>query len=43
MITPEYLNEVMYGVEEKLSMVNEAILKIIVERITASFKKGEDD
>lgn len=43
MITPEYLNEIMYGVEDRLSVVNNAILKKIVERIKASFKKGEDN
>lgn len=43
MITPEYLNEIMYGVEDKLSKVNEYLLQRIVKRIMATFENGDGE
>lgn len=43
MITPEYLNEIMYGVEDKLLVVNEYLLQIMIERIMATFENGDGE
>jgi len=43
MITPDYLNEIMYGVEDRLSEVNEYLLRTIIKRIMATFENGEGE
>lgn len=43
MITPDYLNEIMYGVEDKLSEVNEYLLRTIIKRIMATFENGDGE
>ena len=41
MITPEYLNEIMFYVEDKLIDVDNYILRKVVERIIKTFETGE--
>ena len=43
MITPDYLNEIMYGVEDRLSEVNEYLLRTIIKRIMATFENGDGE
>ena len=43
MITPEYLNEIMYGVEDRVSEVNEYLLRTIIKRIMATFENGDGE
>lgn len=42
MITPEYLNEIMYAVEDKLVDVDNYILRKIVKRIADTFETDEN-
>lgn len=42
MITPEYLNRVILGVENIVADLNESLIKKIAERISTAFYQGED-
>lgn len=43
MITPEYLNEIMYAVEDKLVDLDEYLIKRIVKRIEKTFELDENN
>ena len=42
MITPEYLNEVIQGVELAVNRLNNQLLKEVVKKIVEAFYSGKD-